>query len=348
MKLTHAIVVLAAVCSSTARADTWVEAEAPAAIPLSDAQVGIFRPGMMPAVGVYAQRGIAAIGVRVRAGVLRDGPAPGMNLSDPGVGGLGSLGLAFRIAARGPWAEVVVGGGLTGRDLVPVAEAGVGWEFGTGYVDFGPSLRLVHVVGNAAMDRWGNADLVLVGIDARFGKGRPRRAPRVIPAMVVVAPVPVVEPPPVATEGDRDAIVDGDAGCAEDGDGCTTTAAIVVHEDRIVLEERVLFELGRAHVKSRGREMLAELAKVWRAHPEWIRMTIEGHADVRGPDSYNDWLSQLRAERVRDQLVRLGFDVAQMDAIGYGRTRPRDPGTSDEAHQRNRRVEFVIQRRGAP
>jgi outer membrane protein OmpA-like peptidoglycan-associated protein len=345
MNVTRIMIALAAF-GSTARADVWVTAEAPAAIPLSDAQVGIFRPGVMPAFGLYDDRGIVAIGVRARAGVLRNGPAPGMNLSDPGVGGLGSLGLAFRIAGRGPWAEVVVGGGLTGRDLVPVAEAGFGWEFGTGYVDFGPSVRLVHVVGSSAMDRFGNADLVLVGVDARFGKSKPKRAPRITPAMVVVAPVPVVEPP-APGEPDGDAIVDGEPGCADDGEGCTA-AVIEVHDDRIVLEERVLFEVARAHVKSRGREMLAELAVVWRAHPEWIRMTIEGHADVRGPDSYNDWLSQLRAERVRDQLVRLGFEVDRIDAIGYGRTRPRDPGTSEEAHQRNRRVEFVIHRRGAP
>jgi outer membrane protein OmpA-like peptidoglycan-associated protein len=37
-----------------------------------------------------------------------------------------------------------------------------------------------------------------------------------------------------------------------------------------------------------------------------------------------------------------------MDAIGYGRTRPRDAGTTEEAHQHNRRVEFVIERRQTP
>jgi hypothetical protein len=73
---------------------------------------------------------------------------------------------------------------------------------------------------------------------------------------------------------------------------------------------------------------------------------IEGHADVRGPDDYNLALSQRRAELARAALVKQGFTVERIDAVGYGRSRPRDPGTSDEAHHRNRRVEFVIVRHG--
>jgi hypothetical protein len=71
-------------------------------------------------------------------------------------------------------------------------------------------------------------------------------------------------------------------------------------------------------------------------------MTIEGHADVRGPDRFNDWLSEERAERVRTVLVELGMPADKIDTKGYGRKRPRDPETTPEAHQQNRRVEFVI------
>jgi hypothetical protein len=86
---------------------------------------------------------------------------------------------------------------------------------------------------------------------------------------------------------------------------------------------------------------------MWRSHPEWQRVIIEGHADVRGPDDYNLALSQRRAELARAALVKQGFDADRIDAVGYGRSRPRDPGTSDESLHRNRRVEFVIVRHGA-
>ena len=114
--------------------------------------------------------------------------------------------------------------------------------------------------------------------------------------------------------------------------------------DRIVLDERVLFDLDRARVKSAGREVIAAIVRVWASRPEWKRIAIEGHADVRGTDAYNLDLSQRRADRVRAVLERLGVDPARLSATGFGRARPVDPGHSEAAHQRNRRVEFVIER----
>ena len=297
----------------------------------------------MPAFGLYADRGVLAFGVRARAGVLRDGPAPSGHLEDPGLGGLATGGIAMRASYHGGWAEVVGGAGLTGHDFVPAFEGGVGWDFQSGAFDFGPSARLVHVVGDSSMDRLGSADLLLVGLDVQFGKARPH------PVVARVEPLPPPPPPPevVATESDGDRMLDEDDSCERDPDGCPL-GSIEVIDDRIVLDERVLFDTDRAHVKSRGREMIAQIAALWREHPEWTSMTIEGHADVRGTDEYNLDLSQRRADHVRDVLVRLGFTTEQMTAVGYGRTRPRDPGTTAEAHQRNRRVEFVIERGGKP
>jgi outer membrane protein OmpA-like peptidoglycan-associated protein len=107
----------------------------------------------------------------------------------------------------------------------------------------------------------------------------------------------------------------------------------------------VLFEFDSARVRSAGRDVIEAIAKMWKSHPEWARITIEGHADVRGPDDYNQDLSQRRAERARDVLLHDGFEAERIAAIGYGRTRPRDDGTTEQAHRRNRRVEFVIVRR---
>jgi outer membrane protein OmpA-like peptidoglycan-associated protein len=338
--------IAATVCllsASVGHADTWVSLEAPAAFPVSGMQDDLFRPGVMPALGAYAAEGFFAVGLRVRAGVLRDGPAPGMNLSDPRMGGLGTFGLAMRLGVRGPWIEAVIGGGITGHDLVPAAEVGAGWSFDLGPVELGPSARFIHVSGPPGAGTLGNAELVLAGLELRFGRTE-RPAPRHVAS---AAPRAIAPPEPLVIEADHDDVVDADAGCATDGDGCSVDAEIVVHDDRIVLDDRILFDLAQARVRSRGRELLARVATMWRSHPEWIRMSIEGHADVRGSDEYNDYLSQLRAEHVRAQLVKLGFTVEQMDIVGYGRSRPVDPGTSEAAHARNRRVELVIQRRGA-
>ena len=330
---------LVSAAATAAHADTWIVAEAPAAIPVSDAQSGVFRPGIMPAFGLYDDRGAIALGARVRAGVLRNGPAPGDNLNDPGVGGLVTAGVALRGAYRGGWIEAVGGAGVTGRDFVPVVEAGLGWDFSRGTLDLGPSVRYVRVVAHPAMG-FGSADLVLVGLDVRFGKSRPAPVPLPVP-VAVPAPVP---DPTLPVDSDRDRLLDVDAGCIADPDGCPFGSGIVVHDDRIVLDDRVLFDTDRAHVKARGREIIQQVVAMWHDHPEWKRITIEGHADTRGSDDYNLELSQRRAERVRDVFVRYGAGASLLSAIGYGRTRPRDPGDSPEAHEHNRRVEFVIER----
>src|SRR6185295_1380372 len=146
----------------------------------SEPQSGMFRAGVMPAIGVYSDRGIAAIGLRMRAGVLRNGPAPDGHRGDPGLGGLGTAGVALRIAAHGLWLEGVAGGGLTGRDLVPSIEAGVGWDFAAGAVDIGPSARYLRVVSRDPEATLGSANLVLFGIDVRFGEQRETRARSVV------------------------------------------------------------------------------------------------------------------------------------------------------------------------
>ncbi len=323
-------------------------AEAPAAVAVSDAQQGVFRAGVMPAVGGYLDNGWLALGARLRIGVLRNGPAPGNNFDDPQTGGLGTATLAMRVHRGGVWAEVAGGGGITGRDLVPTVEGGVGWGFEVGQLLIGPGARYVRVISRDPMSTLGTASLVLVGFDVQWGHDRQPARPR-LPRTEIVAARPAVPGPAPevwVAESDHDQIVDRDESCAESPEGCAISAHLKIKNDRIVLDERVLFDTGKSRVRSSGRELLAEIVVAWRAHPEWTRVTIEGHTDVRGSDAFNQLLSERRAQRTRDALIRQGISPDIIDVIGYGRSRPRDAGTSEAALHRNRRVEFVIDREG--
>lgn len=133
----------------------------------------------------------------------------------------------------------------------------------------------------------------------------------------------------------------------DDEDGCPDEGLIEMINDRIVLEERVLFDFERARVKSAARPILEAIVNLVNQHPEWTRMRIEGHADVRGNEDYNLRLSERRARNVRRALVQVGIDGERLDSVGYGSSRPRDSGLSENAHQRNRRVEFVVVARTA-
>lgn len=132
----------------------------------------------------------------------------------------------------------------------------------------------------------------------------------------------------------------------DDADGCPDEGLIEMIDDRVVLEERVLFDFQRSRVKSRAKPVIDAIVELVRQHPEWTEMRVEGHADVRGRPGFNQSLSVRRARNTVEALVEAGMPQDRVEYVGYGATRPRDLRHTEEAHQRNRRVEFVvIQRR---
>ena len=345
---------LLALLAGPARAETTLVAEVPVAIALSEAHRGVFGIGAMPAGGLYVGTTHVALGLRMRAGVLRDGAAPGDNLVDPGLGGLVTASLAARVRHAGAWFELVAGRGFTGADAVPTLEVGIGYGVAIASYDIGPSARYVRVIApDAPMTSRGTAELLLLGFDVRWGAPRRPAAPRPAPPVIAVAPAAPEEPPAAAPtraptiEPLPDRVIDLDASCAQVPEGCPFGEGVQVETDRLVLDDRVLFDVDRARVRHSGREVVRSIAQVWKAHPEWVRIRIEGHTDARGREDYNLALSQKRAERVRDQLIRSGADPARIEAVGMGQRAPRDPGSTERAHERNRRVEFVIFQEGA-
>ncbi|MEO0323695.1 MAG: OmpA family protein, partial [Myxococcota bacterium] len=152
-------------------------------------------------------------------------------------------------------------------------------------------------------------------------------------------------------DNDDDGVLDGDDQCpeepetlngVEDDDGCPDEGLIEMRNDRIVLEERVLFDFQRARVKRRARPVIDAIVELVRQHPDWVRMRIEGHADVRGDQGYNQELSERRARNVARALVEAGLSRELVESVGFGSSRPRDRRTNEDAHARNRRVEFVL------
>jgi outer membrane protein OmpA-like peptidoglycan-associated protein len=128
-----------------------------------------------------------------------------------------------------------------------------------------------------------------------------------------------------------------------DHDGCPDIERIEVVDGRFVVDERVFFEFDRAEVRAEARSTLDQIVALWRENQAtWRSIRIEGHADVRGRREYNMDLSQRRAENVRASLVQLGIPEANLRAVGFGETQPRAEGNTEEVHQRNRRVEFVV------
>lgn len=82
---------------------------------------------------------------------------------------------------------------------------------------------------------------------------------------------------------------------------------------------------------------LDEIAR--RPAPEIV---VIGHTDRVGPVPYNDTLSLRRAERVRDELVKVGIAADRIRVEGRGEREPLVPTPDEVAEPRNRRVEISV------
>jgi hypothetical protein len=82
-------------------------------------------------------------------------------------------------------------------------------------------------------------------------------------------------------------------------------------------------------------------------HPEYVHIEVQGHTDERGPDWYNDRLSQDRANAVLEFLISRGVNRERLSAHGFGKSKPLVEKNSEYAWSMNRRVEFEITRQKA-
>ena len=72
------------------------------------------------------------------------------------------------------------------------------------------------------------------------------------------------------------------------------------------------------------------------------KIQIEGHCDQRGGIQYNIALGEKRANATKKYLVDLGVSANRVTTISFGKERPIDPATTEEAYGKNRRANFVI------
>lgn len=104
-----------------------------------------------------------------------------------------------------------------------------------------------------------------------------------------------------------------------------------------------LFDFDRDILNEEFYKDLHRLATEMRNFPD-CRFEISGYTDSRGSETYNDKLSQRRAETIKQLLVeKENYDPSVLEAVGYGERRLQVPNAqTEEEHAQNRRVEVRI------
>jgi peptidoglycan-associated lipoprotein len=105
--------------------------------------------------------------------------------------------------------------------------------------------------------------------------------------------------------------------------------------------DRVFFALDSYALTAEARATLEKQTK-WLRQNQGVRITLEGHADERGTREYNLALGERRATEVRDYLVTLGVNPNRVKIVSYGKERPVDPSSTENAWSKNRRSVMVV------
>lgn len=110
---------------------------------------------------------------------------------------------------------------------------------------------------------------------------------------------------------------------------------------KIGLPSEVLFDFDSANIKPQFQSTLSEMARILNQDPR-STVTVVGHTDSTGSESYNMDLSRRRAQSVTSYLASSGVDPNRLYAEGRGESQPRASNATPEGRQQNRRVEIFI------
>ncbi|SMD41845.1 Outer membrane protein OmpA [Aquiflexum balticum DSM 16537] len=112
--------------------------------------------------------------------------------------------------------------------------------------------------------------------------------------------------------------------------------------ERSIVLDNIYYDLDKADIRPDAALELNKLVKILKDNPS-IRIELSSHTDDRASDSYNDALSQRRAESAVAYMVSQGIDESRLVAKGYGKRQLIIANaTTEEEHQTNRRTEFKV------
>ncbi|MBN1694770.1 OmpA family protein [candidate division WOR-3 bacterium] len=110
---------------------------------------------------------------------------------------------------------------------------------------------------------------------------------------------------------------------------------------KITFDSGLLFDTGKAALKTASRENLSNLARILNKYKD-TNILLEGHTDSDGSEEYNLQLSRSRANAVANYLESLQVDPTRFTIMGYGEQQPIASNETMEGKAQNRRVEVAI------
>ncbi len=109
----------------------------------------------------------------------------------------------------------------------------------------------------------------------------------------------------------------------------------------VEFESKILFDYDKSILKTEVKNSLNDLVVILKKYPD-TDIEIQGHTDNAGSNSYNEALSQRRANGVMLYLIDRGIPNSRMNPKSFGEEYPKYSNDTEEGRLKNRRVEFLI------
>lgn len=119
-------------------------------------------------------------------------------------------------------------------------------------------------------------------------------------------------------------------------DVASDVGSMDTHDSQVFFPD-INFDFDKRTLNALGKGKVKVLASMLSSKPN-ITVVLEGHADYKGSDAYNQKLGMDRAEAVRMELENLGVSGARLSTVSFGETQPLIDEDSDWARAVNRRV----------
>lgn len=130
------------------------------------------------------------------------------------------------------------------------------------------------------------------------------------------------------------------------GNGSASTGQIMDPfnpQSPLAQQKSVYFEFNSYTVPEQYRSLVEMHSSYLTGHGQQ-KIRIEGNADARGGAEYNLALGQRRSDAVARMMTLLGVNANQIEAISFGKERPRATGNTEADYAENRRADIVYQR----
>lgn len=112
----------------------------------------------------------------------------------------------------------------------------------------------------------------------------------------------------------------------------------------VTITLNVEFDSDKAVVKDKYRGEIKKVADFMQKYPD-TSAVLEGHTDNTHTAAYNQKLSEMRANSVRQYLIKnFGIRESRLTAVGYGLSRPVADNKTEAGKQKNRRVDAVLKK----